>query len=169
MRMRSGWINRAGWIVEALASDQQGQSSVLLVLALPALLLMAALMLNTGLGILQKLVLRGAVDAAARAAADAYDRGRWNYCQVLIEKDRAALLADEYLKRNMPQARLVSIEVSNDPRGSRATVTVTGAVDVPVLMPGLIGHPGNRMTIRSKTATTRTASGCGQAGGAEAS
>lgn len=142
----------------ARVGGERGQAAGLAVLALPALLMVAAVVLDTGLAVGRKLALQGAVDAAALAAADAYDRTRWQACQVWIDEGSAASLAAGYLARNLPGARLVQVAVENAPDGSRSTVTVRGAYDVRLILPRVLGL--GRVTVESTTRTTRTNAGC---------
>lgn len=144
--------------LRAWVDDERGQSLALFALALPALLVAAGLVLNTGLALRQKLVLQGAVDAAALAAAGAYDRREWEECRVFIDEGLAYSLAGDYLRRNMADARLELVTTDNDPGGARAAVSVTGAADVPVSMPRLFGT--GRVTVRSTTRTVRTNAEC---------
>lgn len=138
----------------------EGQALVPVVIALPVLLLAAALVLNTGRLLRQKLLLQSAVDAAALAALGAYDRRAEEPCRIRINENEARSLARRYLAFNMPgdgsRIRLLELAVGGD--GSQATVTVTAEAEVALPFPASLN--GGPVILRSTAWASRSEAGC---------
>jgi hypothetical protein len=129
---RSGSIfpNRRAWkqTWRRFAREEKGGVLVLFAALLPVLVAVAGLVIDTAVIAYHQAKLADAADSAAWAALDSYDRSLWNVdppaepTVVLIEDD-ARRLAEEYLDKNFPQARLTGISVGRTTVQVRAEVT----------------------------------------------
>jgi Flp pilus assembly protein TadG len=108
----------------------KGEAGAVYPLALfliPVFLLMAGLIVDTGMGIYQHTKLTSAVDAAAIGSLDAYDRDEWEENKnIVIDHADALRLATMYLTTNMPDATIESIQVDGD----RVTVKARATAQV---------------------------------------
>lgn len=118
-------------------SNQRGSLVVQVLILLPVLIALVGLVLDGGFAARQVLQLEAAVDAASRAATDAYDRGNWDAeRRVVIDEAEASQLAEAYLARNMPAARLVEAQVLP---GGTNRVQVTATVTVRFAFMKIVG------------------------------
>lgn len=104
-----------------------GSALVLTLLMIPTLLVLVGLVLDGAIYVRQQVALESAVDAAALAATDAYDREIWDSEQrVVIDESAARDLAQEYLGKNMPAAGLAEVHVDPvAPNQVRVAATAT--------------------------------------------
>ncbi|BCJ86615.1 hypothetical protein [Effusibacillus dendaii] len=93
------------------------------------MLALTGLIIDTGVLAYRYSMLCGAVDAAAWAALDSYDREIWKAKRkVQLNPEEAAWLARQYLQKNMPGAALTNIQVVDNRQ-----VSVTGKYESPTL------------------------------------
>lgn len=104
------------------AQAHQGVSAVLVLLLMPVFLAMLGLAIDGAMLVHCQIELDSATAASALAATDAYDRNTWNTeHKVVIPEAEAAVLARQYLVRNMSGAALDSVHVADIAPG-RVTV-----------------------------------------------
>ena len=94
--------------------DETGAVYPLALFLIPVLIVLAGLIIDIGMGVYQHTKLTSAVDAAAIATLDAYDREKWEEDEIIeIDPSRARGLAASYLSRNMPNATIKLIQVDD--------------------------------------------------------
>lgn len=92
---------------------EHGYSMAWVLVTMPAILTVVGLVLDMGIMMLRDQQLDSATDAAALAATDAWDRDAWMWDgQVIIDPVRAEGLAQEYLEKNIPDARITKVRVN---------------------------------------------------------
>lgn len=107
-------------------NNEKGAVYPLAVFLIPVLLIMAGLLIDGGMAVYQHTKLTSAVDAAALASLDAYDRDVWEENQeVVINPNDARRFANMYLTTNMSDATLTSVQVDNTSVTVRAEATAT--------------------------------------------
>lgn len=100
-------------------NNERGAVYPLALFLIPVFLLMGGLIIDIGMGVYQHTKLTSAVDAAAIATLDAYDREAWEVSEsIIIDEAEALGLARTFLIRNMSEATLQSVEVN----GTRVVV-----------------------------------------------
>lgn len=122
------------------------------VLTAPLLLAFMGLVLDGGILLLRSQMLDAASDAAALAATEAWDKEHWKWTgKVRIDQSGAESLARQYLAKNMPDARLVSVRVSPANR-----VQVRTELQVPAFFMRIAGWKEHQVSSYS-TAVRRNA------------
>ena len=105
--------------------NERGAVYPLALFLIPVLLVMAGLLIDGGMAVYQHTKLTSAVDAAALASLDGYDRDEWEEEErVVIDPNDARQFAQLYLSRNMNDATIKSLLVDNASVTVRAEATV---------------------------------------------
>ncbi|WP_066055594.1 TadE/TadG family type IV pilus assembly protein [Robertmurraya korlensis] len=126
--------------------NERGSILSFWVLMLPVLLVFGGLVIDTGIISLKKSNLSGAVDAAAWAALDSYDRQVWTDSnKVVLDNYHAQQLANQYLYKNMPGATVSSVKIINENQ-----VEVVATIQVPLYFLKLFGFNEVTLTDSSK-------------------
>lgn len=116
-------------------NNEKGAVYPLAVFIIPVLLVMAGLLIDGGMAVYQHTRLTSAVDAAAIATLDAYDRGDWeDNEEIVIKLTDARRLANEYLRTNMDEATIKSVQVDE------AEVTVEAEATVHLFFMPIFGQ-----------------------------
>lgn len=130
-------------------SADAGYAVTWLVLLLPVMITFMGLVLDGALIFLRSQMLDAATDAAALAATGAWDRDHWLWHgKVRIDPDEATRLARDYLRRNMPDARLVEVKVQPANR-----VTVRTQSTAPLFFLKIVGW--EQHTVESYSSAVR--------------
>jgi Flp pilus assembly protein TadG len=80
---------------------------------IPVIIALGGLLIDFGMVSAEKSQLSNAVDSAAWAALDSYDRELWDqFGLALLTEPEATQLANQYLKANMPQAEIIKVVVN---------------------------------------------------------
>jgi hypothetical protein len=95
--------------------SEDGNTLPLMAAVIILILAMSGVVVDTGLLIEGKLELHAATKAAAKATYEAYDHNLWeNEGEVVLIQEVTEAYAGEYLNYNLPEAKLVSVVVTNN-------------------------------------------------------
>jgi len=114
---------------------------------MPVLLAFLALCADGAVLIFYRISLETAADAASLAAIDSYDRDIWySETRIVLREEIAEQLVLEILMENIPEARLVKIEV---PALEQNTCIVEAEVDAPLHFLQIFGIDAKTVTVTS--------------------
>lgn len=98
-----------------LLKNEDGSVLVFTVILIPVIIALGGLLIDFGLVSVEKSKLSNAVDSAAWAALDSYDKEKWEEeGEVELIEERAYQLADQYLKANLPHATLLNVYIEEN-------------------------------------------------------
>jgi Flp pilus assembly protein TadG len=98
-----------------IIGKEDGSVLVLSAFLIPVIIALGGLLIDFGRVSAEKSQLSGAIDSAAWAALDSYDRDLWdNFGISELTEPQASQLANQYLKKNMPQATLTRVEINGN-------------------------------------------------------
>jgi Flp pilus assembly protein TadG len=131
---------------KARVFNERGSVLSFFALLFPVLLALGGLVIDSSVVSLKKSNLSAAVDAAAWAALDSYDREIWEESNIVVlDESRALQLANEYLAKNMPEAQVTSVKVVDSNK-----VEVVANVKVQLFFMKLFGINEVTLTASSK-------------------
>jgi Flp pilus assembly protein TadG len=129
----------------SVLKNENGSVLTFAVLLLPVLIALGGLLIDFGMVAVKKAQLSGAVDAAAWAALDSYDRTVWDTFGItVLTEPQASQLAHQYLSENMPEAVLTEVKIT----GNR--VEVSGKSTTPLFFMKLFGIYDATVTASAK-------------------
>ncbi|TMW70673.1 pilus assembly protein TadG-related protein [Alteribacter natronophilus] len=121
--------------------NEKGMVVPLVAVLLPVFLGVAGLMVDVGFMASNYFRLANAVDAAAYASLDGYDREVWEADgSIVIDPHEAQQLADRYLRENMNGASMTSFHVDD------TSVTIEAQADSPIFFMQLFGFSDQQVS-----------------------
>src|SRR5690625_948657 len=106
-------------------NNERGAVYPLALFLIPVLLVMAGLLIDGGMAVYQHTKLTSAVDAAALASLDGYDREEWEEEErIVIDPGDARQFAQLYLTTNMNDATIKSVLVDDTSVTVKAEATL---------------------------------------------
>jgi Flp pilus assembly protein TadG len=121
--------------------NEKGMVVPLVAVLIPIFLGIAGLMVDVGFMASNYFRLANAVDAAAYASLDGYDREAWEEDgSIVIDPYEAQQLADRYLWENMNGASMTSFQVDD------TSVTIEAQADSPVFFMQLFGFSDQQVS-----------------------
>ncbi|WP_096439416.1 TadE/TadG family type IV pilus assembly protein [Alteribacter populi] len=121
--------------------NEKGLVVPLVAVLIPVFLGVIGLMVDVGFMATNYFKLANAVDSAAYASLDGYDREAWEENEIIvIDGQGAKQLAERYLNENMAEAKLTSFEVDD------TSVTIEAEATSPVFFMKLFGFTDRSIT-----------------------
>ncbi len=132
-------------MLRKVLGKEDGSVLVFTIFLIPVIIALGGLLIDFGRVSVEKSQLSGAIDSAAWAALDSYDRDLWgNFGISELTEPQASQLANQYLTKNMPHARLTRVEINGN------QVEVEGESVTPLFFMKLFGINEVKVTASAK-------------------
>ncbi|HYE67364.1 MAG TPA: hypothetical protein VEA58_02060 [Anaerovoracaceae bacterium] len=134
-------------MIKRMLANERGFSTTFFAVMMPLILTVVGLCVDGAFVIYYRISLETTAEAASFSAIDAYDRTIWNSERtVVIREDWAMDIASAVIHENLPDARLIGVEVPED---NKETCIVTVEMDVPTFFLNVVGISEYHLTAKS--------------------